>query len=69
MNRGWFAHDSEVRNSRVVFWSRHRAPSIVGIDQAGRLGSDGRNLRLSERRSQSVKEYLGPIANAESIVD
>lgn len=69
MNRGWFAHDSEVRHSRVAFWSDPGALSIVVIDQAGRLGSDGRNLRLSERRSQSVREYLGPIANAESIVD
>ncbi len=44
-----------------------KAASIVVVGHTDRLGSDAYNRRLSEQRAQTVKEYLGPIANAESI--
>jgi OOP family OmpA-OmpF porin len=47
--------------------SGSKAGSIVVVGHTDRLGSDAYNRRLSERRAQAVKEYLGPIANAESI--
>jgi outer membrane protein OmpA-like peptidoglycan-associated protein len=47
--------------------SGSKAASIVVVGHTDRLGSDAYNRRLSERRAQAVKEYLGPIANAESI--
>jgi hypothetical protein len=68
MNRGWFAQVSEVRHSRVVFWSDPRALSIVVVDQAGRLGSDGHKLRLSERRSQSLKVKLSDVRHLTACV-
>jgi OOP family OmpA-OmpF porin len=47
--------------------SGHKAASIVVVGHTDRLGSDAYNRQLSERRAQAVKEYLAPIANAESI--
>jgi outer membrane protein OmpA-like peptidoglycan-associated protein len=47
--------------------SGSKAASIVVVGHTDRLGSDAYNRRLSEQRAQTVKEYLGPIANAESI--
>ena len=44
-----------------------KAASIVVVGHTNRLGSDAYNRRLSEQRAQAVKEYLAPIANAESI--
>lgn len=46
-----------------------RAVSIVVAGHTYRLGTDGYNQRLSASRAQSVKAYLGPIANAGAIVD
>jgi OOP family OmpA-OmpF porin len=43
------------------------AASIVVVGHTDRLGSDSYNRQLSERRARAVKEYLAPIANAESI--
>ena len=47
--------------------SGSKAASIVVVGHTDRLGSDSYNRQLSERRAEAVKEYLGPIANAESI--
>jgi len=47
--------------------SSSKAASIVVVGHSDRLGSDAYNRRLSERRAEAVKEYLAPIANAESI--
>jgi OOP family OmpA-OmpF porin len=47
--------------------SGSKAASIVVVGHTDRLGSDAYNRQLSERRAQAVKEYLSPIANAESI--
>ena len=47
--------------------SGSKAASIVVVGHTDRLGSYAYNRRLSERRADAVKEYLGPIANAESI--
>jgi len=38
--------------------------SIVVVGYADRLGSETYNQRISEQRVHAVKEYLGPIANA-----
>jgi len=48
--------------------SGSKTASIVVVGYADRLGSETYNRRLSEQRAQAVKEYLGPIANAKSIL-
>jgi OOP family OmpA-OmpF porin len=47
--------------------SGSKAVSIAVVGHTDRLGSEAYNRRLSEQRARAVKEYLAPIANAESI--
>ena len=48
--------------------SSSKTASTVVVGYTDRLGSDVYNRRLSERRAEAVKEYLGPLANAKSIL-
>ncbi len=58
-NSATLTHESYTRLDRVVEYMRHKPTARLRIaGHTDNVGNSAQNLRLSERRAQSVREYL-----------